>query len=295
MSVAYKLSERSVHLIASRFVAQTFRIQVLRPMRRVDETERFPVLYLTDADDLFDGVAALATSLQLHGEAPRFILVGIGYENAGAAALLRWRDFAPREIRRLFMKELRQLAATPLVSQIEDFEEVMERTDAHGFLRFIREELTPLIDHTYLTIPEDRSYFGYSAGGTFGLFALFDRPDTFARYILGSPATSYAGRQFGVDLASAFVGSGRPLDARAFISVGELEEFQRSLAQFDLVSGYYQLGKFLSSTALPGLQLTLKMFPGERHSSAWAPAFSHGVRAVFETGEATSYWLDLLK
>src|ERR1700689_1357093 len=113
-AAAFMDYEVQSHSIASRFVAQTYGIRVLLPMRRANGSERFPVVYAGDGDDLFDGLVAFSKSLQMHGETPRFILVGIGYEPPGAAAVLRWRDFATPGIRARFERELHAVASTPL-------------------------------------------------------------------------------------------------------------------------------------------------------------------------------------
>jgi predicted alpha/beta superfamily hydrolase len=294
-AAAFTDYEVQSHSIASRFVAQTYRIRVLLPMRRADESERFPVVYATDGDDLFDGLAVFSKSLQLHGETPRFILVGIGYEPAGAAAVLRWRDFATPDIRVRFEQELRAVAESPLVSGLDDFGVVSGTTDARDFLRFICEELMPFVNERYPTVPDDTCYSGYSAGGTFGLLTLFTQPQSFGRYILGSAATSYDGEQFMVPLAREFSRSGAALNAKVFLSVGELEEFKRGLEQFDLVSGYTLLAKFLALERIPGLDLTLRLFPNETHASAWGPAFSHGLRAVFGPADQVPYSPDYRK
>ena len=285
----YRHQRTAEHLIRSHYVPEAFRLKVFLPVSRVDGSERFPVLYVTDSDDLFDGLAALAHVLQSHGETPRFIMVGIGYEDAHAAAVLRMRDFFTHGIRAHFQSELNKLLDSPLVSDIHDRESI-NRTDAHDFLQFVREELMPFITAHYPTLAGDNSYSGYSAGGGFGLYALFAKPDTFKRYILGSPTTSYNGHHFGIELAQAFIKSGQPMRAKVFMSVGELEEFKRGFGQLDLVSGYCLLGKFLKSAEIPGLDLTMRVFPGETHATAWTLAFAHGLKTLFGPVDRVPFW-----
>jgi hypothetical protein len=269
-------------------VDQTFRIKVWEPIRT--HGERFPVVYATDSDDFFDGLTALASSLQLHGETPRFVLVGIGYENSRASGLLRLRDFWPHAIRLLYTKELTELSSSPLMVGVSDLRVITETTDATEFLHFIRDELMPFVAAKFPTQEEDNAYFGYSAGAGFGLYTLFTEPNMFKRYILGSPATSYGGHQFAVQMASAALKGGLSIEAQVFMSVGELEEFARGLSQLDLVSGYFQFAKFLRNLALPGLDLRLKMFLAETHATAWAPAFSCGLRTLFGPVNDVPFW-----
>ena len=51
------------------------------------------------------------------------------------------------------------------------------------FLAFLHEELFPFINARYRTVPDDRTLSCYSYGGTFGVFTLFNRPETFQRLL----------------------------------------------------------------------------------------------------------------
>jgi len=59
---------------------------------------------------------------------------------------------------------------------------------ADKHLDFIRNDVIKLIENTYRTDSNNRTYFGYSAGALFGAYILMAQPDTFKNYILGSPA-----------------------------------------------------------------------------------------------------------
>ncbi len=295
VSRGYRPAAVAEHLIASQVVAQVFRIRVLQPVRRADNSERFPVLYVTDADSVFDALASLASILQGAGETPRFVVVGIGYENTAAAAVLRWRDFPTHDIRALFHEEIRQINESPLVASLDDLNAVMQATDAREFLHFTRQELMPFVADHYPTLPNDSSYFGYSAGSIFGLYTLFAQPDAFKRYILGSPATSYDGHNFAVELAQHFSNSGRTMDAKVFMSVGELEEFKRGHGPLGLVSGCYLFAKYLRNSPIRNLDLTFRVFPGETHATSWTLAFAHGLRALFGSVDQVPYWPEFLK
>lgn len=286
----YQAPDVDLHLLESKFVAQTFHIRVVQPASRIGGSERFPVVYATDSDDFLGGFATLAKSLQFHGETPRFILVGIGYENARTAAVSRMRDFLTSAIRARFQSNIQQFTDSPWIGGVVDLEQVTQTTGAAEFLQFIRDELRPLVAARYPVIPGDDTYFGYSAGGAFGLYTLFTQPDTFKRYVLGSPATSYDGEHFGIELVESFLATRRPMSARVFMSVGELEEFKSGFGKFDLVSGWALLAKFLKQAAIPGLDLTLQIFPGETHATAWAAAFSRGLKAVLGPVEAVPFW-----
>jgi uncharacterized protein len=277
----YNRPELKEHLIHSRRVGEVFKIKVLQPFRRSTENERFPVLYASDGDEFFGGYADLASCLQIRGEAQRFILVGIGYQNSHAAQILRLRDFHLHATRHHYLPDIEQLASSSIVSGVPNLSNITQTTDAVDFLDFISEELMPFVGAHYPALTGDSGYCGYSAGGGFGLYTLFTRPETFGRYILGSPTTSHNGTHFGISLAESFYRSGRTMSAKVFTSVGDLEEFDRGLGKFDLVTGLLLLVKHLRKIPIPGLDLTVRTFPNETHASAWALAFAHGIRDLY--------------
>lgn len=268
------------HRLESKFVDQTFRISVWHPPKAA-EFEQLPVLYATDGDFFFGGCTDLARSLQAAQECASFILVAIGYGSPRAAALLRARDLYTHEVRRYFHKALQAYAASQKSSVGVELETVTHTTDSSEFLRFIQRELVPFINERYRVVPNDAAYFGYSAGGGFGLRTLCSEPATFKRYLLGSPATSYGAHHYALEWIEAARRVGLAMDAKLFASVGDLEEMDDGLENCNMVSGFHRLVAELALHPLPGLTLTWRAFPGETHASAWSQAFSHGVRALF--------------
>jgi hypothetical protein len=278
-----------VHEVRSRFVAQTFRILVMRPSRRKGEDSRYPVVYTTDGNSTFDALKGISYSMQASSQTvPPFILVGICYpgDSPVAGAVLRTRDLTFPQYPEFRMEP-------PRIDGVLIPEEGTK--DVHGaedFQQFIAGELIPLIDQCYETIPGDRTYFGHSAGGGFGLFTLFTRPELFRNYVVSSAGLVYHGKSSaGVDYdnydfllqdARKFVASGRSLEGtRVYMSVGAEEEFEPSVAQWQLTSSFYRLAALLRSVGIPGMELTTEVLAGETHMTAWPIAFIHGVRAVF--------------
>jgi len=90
---------------------------------------------------------------------------------------------------------------------------------AGNHLAFIRNDVLTYIEKKYRTIPENRTYFGYSLGGLFGAYILMAQPDTFKNYILGSPALSGD-----IPVLSKLGSAQKKLEANVFISYGSLEE-----------------------------------------------------------------------
>ena len=267
--------EMKTHLIESKFVDQTFEIYVQVPWSRADGSERFPVLYLTDS---YEGMAFRDTTqiMQLGGDVPRFITVGIGYkmESPVHSLEIRTRDLTQTE---------ESASGNPGLSALfKDAPNLKLKNKSGGaenFLKFIREELQPFIDENYPTMPEDRGYWGDSLGGLFGLYVLFNAPDTFDRYIIGSPSIWWDDRAIMKD-AEAFVASHESLNAKVFMAVGALEES-------DMVTNLFQLEDLLRKAKLSGLELTTHLFPNETHTSVIGMNYSRGIQTVYTRPKQT--------
>lgn len=269
--------EMKTHLIKSKFVDQTFEIYVQVPWSKGDGSERFPVLYLTDS---YGGMAFEDTTqiMQLGGDVPRFITVGIGYKMDSPVQSL--------EIRTRDLTHVKGASGLPSLSPFfkgaSELNLKKKSGGAADFLRFIREELQPLINENYPTIPEDQGYWGDSLGGLFGLYVLFNQPDTFNRYIIGSPSIWWADRAIMKD-AVAYMDSHESLDAKVFMAVGALEESVggEEAAKAAMVTNLFQLADQLRTANLKGLELTTHLFPNETHSSVIGMNYSRGIQTVY--------------
>ena len=285
------------HLITSRRVRQTFKIQVMLPGLREGDKRRFPVVYATDGSCAFDMFKSISYLLQASGNAPPFVLVGIGYpgDSPHAGQILRARD----------------LTAAPYPAWGEGW--IQERkvdNDWAGvlfpedgaknhlggaeFREFLDEELIPFIDETYSTVPGDRTYFGHSGGGFFGLYALLTRPAIFKNYVVSSPGVTYHGKapggihydndEFGLRMVRDFAASGQDLHGvRLYLSVGAEEEYESGLANWRLTSSLQRLSNVFKETAIPGLEVMTEIIPEEGHITVWPIAFIHGIQTMFGT------------
>ncbi|WP_116808516.1 alpha/beta hydrolase [Steroidobacter cummioxidans] len=277
------------HLIRSRHVAQTFKVQVMLPGQKRSETARFPVIYATDGNMTFDMLKGISHILQMSArDAPRFILVGIGYPSdcPRAGALLRGRDLTFPGYPKL-NREPPPIAGVLLPRQgTKDF------CGAEDFQNFIEHELIPLIDRRYPTQAGERTYFGHSAGGGFGLYTLFKRSSLFNNYIVSSPGLMYDGEssggvsyqnyEFALELVRRCIESGPALRrARLYMSVGSEEEYEPELKNWRLTSSFHRVTSVLKAAALADLEVTTEVLAGETHVTAWPISFIHGIKALF--------------
>lgn len=133
----------------------------------------YPVIYFTDAlwqIELLSG----ATEFMME----EAILVGISWQ---------------KDINEVLMKEKgehvsRNRDYSISKSSNPEVQAKYQLGQASNHLTFIRNDVIKTIEKNYRTDPDNRTYFGFSAGGRFGAYILMAQPDTFKNYILGSPS-----------------------------------------------------------------------------------------------------------
>jgi predicted alpha/beta superfamily hydrolase len=115
----------------------------------------------------------------------------------------------------------------------------------------MRDELIPFIDSRYPTDLKNRAYWGDSLGGLFGCYVLFTRPDTFNRYIIGSPSAWWANEDV-MKLAERYVTTHGDLAATVFLGVGGLEiEESPDNAQSRMVTNVLRLESCFGPRSFP--------------------------------------------
>lgn len=92
---------------------------------------------------------------------------------------------------------------------------------ASSHLAFFRKDVFKYVEENYRTDPSNRTYFGFSAGGLFGTYALMTQPDTFKNYILGSPSIWRSGPELFAQENAALKSKQSAINI--YISYGELE------------------------------------------------------------------------
>ncbi len=261
-----------VHRLVSKAVGDSFEIRVLLPPMIPGEKTRFPVVYMTDVNGGFideDGLRLL-----MMGDTPRFIAVGIGYP--GATSILQTLAIRARDLTPVRVKDANTGFGVPMAGTLEP---AVGNGGAAKFLAFMRDELMPFIDARYPTDPNDRGYWGDSLGGLFGCYVLFTEPETFNRYVIGSPSLWWANEQV-LALAEAYGKTHDDLRADVFVGVGGLEEGTQ-LSSFRMVTNVLRLERMLRAKRYPGLQLTTRVFPDETHVTVAGMNLVRGLVSVF--------------
>jgi predicted alpha/beta superfamily hydrolase len=144
-----------------------------------DEARRYPVLYLHDGQNLFDGATAFVPGQDWH-------------VNATADEMIRRGDIEPLIIVGIYNTgEHRIDEYTPTR---DSGQQAGGEADMYG--RMLVEEVKPFIDATYRTLPDqaDTGLGGSSLGGLVTLYLGLLYPEVFGRLAVLSPSVWWDGR-----------------------------------------------------------------------------------------------------
>ncbi len=228
----------------------------LPPQYLTEPDRRFPVFYLHDGQNLFDGRTSYiagqtwnahttADRLTEAGEIEPVILVGIA--NTG---LRRMAEYTPTR----------------------DFKMGGGEGDKYG--RLLIEELKPLIDRSYRTLPDAKNtgLGGSSLGGLISLYLGFEHPETFSRIAVMSPSLWWDHRSI---LNAINCEAAKP-DLRIWLDMGTAEGLKHlrdaDMLERLLLKRGWRLGVDLAYTKAPGAIHT---------ESAWSGRFGDVLRFLF--------------
>lgn len=211
-------------------------------------TNRYPVIYLLDAQWDHKNMVSGYGNLYYDGFVPEMVIVGISYDgdnpNYGA---LRAYDFTPNH-----------------------WEERGKTGGAPDFLRMLRTELFPFIEESFHADPEQRMISGTSYGGLFATYALFTDPELFKGYMICNPAWRWkddwvAQQEF------TYARQHKQLSAAVYLA----------MAEYDNVQTFNRITDQIRSRNYSGLRLKSRIQDSMGHSSCKSEAFVRGLHFLF--------------
>jgi predicted alpha/beta superfamily hydrolase len=139
-------------------------------------TQRFPVLYMHDGQNIFHrkdayakvdwGVVPAMRRLLRTGKVREAIIVGIWNTDKRVQEYLPWKPFSETSRGQVVYKK---------------YQKEIGEVYSDGYLKFLVEELKPQIDSLFRTLPGqgDTSIMGSSMGGLISLYAICEYPHIF--------------------------------------------------------------------------------------------------------------------
>lgn len=223
----------------------------LPPSYASEPTRRYPVVFVTDGYWDFQKLDAIRNQLLFDKVVPEFVIVGLGYagENLNYQRLRIW-ELLPVK-----------LSTNP------------DSGHASEFLTTIETEIIPFVEREYRIDSSHRVLAGASAGGLFTLYAMYTKPELFHAYIANTPVV-IVGDDWLLEYEEQFMKSGRPLNARLFVTMGENEGP-------GFLAGILRYNARVASRNLPGLTYEFRIIDGERHAGMQLEAYTRGLRFAF--------------
>ena len=160
---------------------------------------------------------------------------------------------------------------------------------ADRFLRFLRDELFPLLEREY-RLADSRAVVGWSFGGLCALHSALTQPELFQAYLCIGPAVWWGDER----LIKQFEGASFECPKRLVITLGADENpGSEDVNPGSVYTSTKALVKNLHERPIPDLTVTHLEFEGEGHSWSIPTALSRGLRALFpnyrmQLGEETT-------
>ncbi len=268
------INSAHVRTITSEIVkGMEYELCIALPQGYEDTTRTYPVVYMLDAYEIFGLQLQTYQQLAFFETVPQLILVGINYRFEGKSfydgledyLYTRSRDFTPTY---LSYQEIIEKHGQGFA----DF--VPVSGSGEKFLRFLREELLPFIESEYRADPNDRGILGYSLGGLFTTYALFQSPETFQKVFIGSPALWWDDEAvFNFYDPAEYENVDKPINV--YLSVGELEGK-------GLRASWERLKTFLEEKRNLKIKFISETLNGEKHLTGIGLAHSRAFRRLYE-------------
>lgn len=257
---------RTLH---SEAIGQDFELYVKLPRSYHHSDATYPVLFTLDGNRSFPLFSTMSLIYETPGSGnPEIVVVGIGYrvDQDPLLALADWsawrtRDLTPEPAPESEAYWEERLSALPGGEEVD-----VRSGGGPAFLEFIRARIIPFIESNYRVSTTDRGLAGYSLGGLFTLYALFEVPETFQRYFAGDPSV----RDHLFDQEAAVAATRHDLRAKVVLTTTGAGEQARRLVDR------------LRSRAYSGLDVDLRPLQGESHSSGYAASVSLALRLLYD-------------
>ncbi len=198
----WNFSKTSYHRehIKSEIVKDSFQLFITLPDNYNPQREKpYPVVYALDGNSgAYVGHNNTALRFMREEKIPEIIFIGVGYPDKYNADLVRLRDF-------------------------NSFEGIL------NFNYFLKKELLPYCDKVFNADENNRSLIGFSLGGLFGVFPLFNTEEiadrTFKNFSLSDPTLFVADTINGVPrtvftFEQAYFNKSKELPVKLFMGTG---------------------------------------------------------------------------
>jgi predicted alpha/beta superfamily hydrolase len=232
-------------------LARKRQLRIYLPPGYATSGKRYPVLYMHDAQNLFDDATSYVgewkvdETLDALAKSGKLELIVVGVDHG-----------QDKRITELNAWDSARFGAA----------------EGKQYMDFIVHTVKPLIDSTYRTLPDrdNTAVMGSSMGGLISHYAIVQYPDVFSKAGVFSPAYWTAPPSFDFVAAKPL-----PKDARVYMLIGEQEGDS-------MVPDAKHMADVVRGTGLPADHVVLKVVPGAHHNEGfWSKEFGEAVLWLF--------------
>jgi len=260
-SPPFSMPGTEVHRLTSTQNNVDYELRVWLPHGYDEGENRYALTVLLDADYQFPLAVSILEHLAERGQANDSIIVAIAYRdsarNPDGYRRNRTRDYTP----------------TAVASGGYGPEYQRYSGGAPAFLKFVSDEMMPLLMSNYRISAAKRTFVGHSFGGLFGAYVLSEAADLFSSYILISPSLWYDDRLL-IKTARNETAKLFTQPVSLYLAVGGHEN-QSGQPMVDELEFYADA---LRAQEQKQLQLTVRVFENETHASIYPVALSAALR-----------------
>src|ERR1035437_6074790 len=245
--------------ITSTYVAgETYVIQVGLPIGYVPSKKTYPVLYVLDGDKSFGMTKEIADWLMWSKEIMDIIVVGISYgQGMDAWWQKRARDYSHCDDTINFKGWFKQTGG------------------AENFLKFVKNELFPVINKNYKTNQNSTAIMGISLGGMLNTYVLFTQPDLFKGYIIIVTCLVWNNESI-LKMEVEYFSNHKDLNKLVYMTYGSLDSKEI------IINSTNELVQTIQKRNYEGLKFTPRIFEGETHISVFSTALTNGLKTIFK-------------
>jgi hypothetical protein len=276
----YTMLDAYQYSFHSALLDRSFDISVALPPSYNSQSRAHPAIFVLDGQTIFGTAAELSRALASSGETADLIVIGIGIP-------------AGKDVARLAARRLYEFSLSTEWTFTDSFGTTiknmmgalgLEPHTAIGggplLLASLRDEILPSVANRYRISTSELGLFGASAAGNFALYALLSGDSPFTKYICSSPATAYNDSLI-MRIEEDFAKEHRDLAAELFLAAGSDEMSDAFIESAGVVSGVAHLSGRFAKRNYPGFRIRSRIFSGEGHMSAVAPALTGGLRMLW--------------
>ena len=155
-----------------------------------------------------------------------------------------------------------------------------EYGQAEQYRQFLLNEVFPFVAKNYRADMQRKVFSGHSYGGLFGMHVLFNSPEMFQAYILGSPSLWFDKRAIFAH-ERAYAAKHKDLPAKVWLYTGEYETVRRGQRRYnqelDLVKDMQEMEKQLRARKYPNLTVKAQVMQDEDHLTVFPSLITRGL------------------